>query len=149
MLSNLGHEVSHHTCPWRIDNSCGKAGYSSPHRQQRPPAANARHLQDIIVSPFLRRGSVFSQRPCNAAWGMTLLETSDLGVFAFRNPGKLPSGGTRHGMCQFPTICPVFFHYLRTIPPLFGGGGRYVGFTFMFTNGSICRFLVFSLSAMW
>lgn len=69
---------------------------------------------------------------------MTLQEASELGVFAFQNLGRLPSGRARHGMRQFPTVCPVFLHYLRTIPQLFGGEGRYVDFGVMCTKWGKC-----------
>ena len=46
---------------------------------------------------------------------MTLHKTSKSGVFAFRNPGELPSRRALYGMCQFPTMCPLFIHYYFTI----------------------------------
>jgi hypothetical protein len=110
----------HGGCAWRIlASSCGARTWQTCYCHKLLGVSCRK-----APVRLLRRGSVFSQRSRNSACVMTLQEASELGVFSFWYPGKLPIVGVWYSTCQFLTMSPVLLHYSRTIPPLFGGRGR-------------------------
>jgi hypothetical protein len=101
------------------DNSSCKAANSSPHTFQKPLAARPRQLQELIVSPLLRRRSVFSQRRMQRGVRYDLAGSLEIRGLCLSESWQtaVRSSAAQHAPIPdyVPTIAPLFAHYPSTI----------------------------------